>query len=275
LQESTPNFFVIGAMRSATTSLCEILSLHPQVFMSKPKELNFFSNNSVFCQGWNWYRDNFAAAHAKAAIGEGSTNYTKQSLYPRAAERLAEYCPNARLIYIVRHPLQRIESHWLHMLRMGIDPSTLAEALRLMPDMLDISLYWKQIDVYRRLFPDDRILVLFLEDLIENPGAVIARCCEFLRLAPVTEVTGARVHSNGYADVPIDGKILRLLRRIPGIQGLARTVPLRAAVRLLKRPPPAPSWPADLRAQIVDQLAPDSGRFLDFYGKPPNFWPLN
>ena len=276
--DALPNFFVIGAMRSATTSLCDSLALHPRVFMSTPKELDFFSNDDVFARGFDWYRGVFAAANGAVAIGEGSTNYTKQLLYPRAAERLAKYRPEAKLIYIVRHPLRRIESHWLHLLREGDDLPTLAAAIAQRPEMIDISLYWKQIGAYRRLFADDRILTVFAEDLKASPAKVIAGICEFLGIGILSEAAGARVHSNAYPEVGVDGAALRLLRKVPGAQALAALQPagLREVWRKLKKPQPEAksAWTDELRAQVMRRLEPDTREFLAFYGKPADFWQL-
>lgn len=276
--DGMPNFFVIGAMRSATTSLCNMLALHPKVFMSTPKELDFFSADDVFARGLDWYRGLFAAANGAAAIGEGSTSYTKQLLYPQAAERLAKYRPDAKLIYIVRHPLRRIESHWLHLLRDGCDLPTLSEAIRQRPDMIDVSLYWKQIGAYRRLFSDERILTVFVEDLQASPETVIARVCEFLGIGAVAGVTQARVHSNAYPEVGVDGAALRLMRKVPGARALAALQPsaLREIWRKLKRPQPevTSAWTDDLRANVVRALEPDTREFLAFHGKPMDFWPL-
>jgi hypothetical protein len=277
MARTLPNFFVIGAMRSATTTLCDALARHPHVYMSDPKELNFFSSDETFARGWDWYRSQFAQTNGKLAIGEGTTNYTKQSLYPRAAERLAKSIPEAKLIYIVRHPLQRILSHWLHLLRMGQVLPTIAEAIKQAPDMLDISLYWKQISAYRRFFSDDRIFVAFVDDLVASPDEVIAHCSKFLGLEPFAEVTRAHVHSNAYPDVGVDGKLLRLLRKIPGAQAVARLQPaaMRSLWRPLKKPQPREAqWPDELRTQVVCHLEPDTRQFLEFYGKPADFWQL-
>lgn len=277
--DALPNFFVIGAMRSATTSLCDMLALHPQVFMSTPKELDFFSNDEVFARGFDWYRGVFANANGAIAIGEGSTNYTKQSLYPQAAERLAKYRPEAKLIYIARHPLRRIESHWLHLLREGHELPTLAEAIRQRPEMIDISLYWKQIGAYRGLFADKCIHVVFAEDLQIAPESIIARVCEFLGIDADADVAQPHLRSNAYPDVGVDGAALRLMRKLPGAQMLASLQPpaLREVWRKLKKPQPEPAtaWPDELRAQVVRKIEADTHEFLAFYGKPADYWRMD
>ncbi|MEX2430634.1 MAG: sulfotransferase, partial [Dehalococcoidia bacterium] len=119
-----PNFLVLGAMKSATTTLCELLATHPQAFVCEPKEPEFFCKDEVYSRGWPWYQSLFRSALHKKAVGEGSTSYTKKLLFPRTASRIAAHVPDARLIYIVRHPIERIESHWMHSLRAGSLPPT-------------------------------------------------------------------------------------------------------------------------------------------------------
>ena len=114
-----PSFLVIGAQKCATSSLCDMLGRHPDVFTPDPREPNFFSHADVWRQGWDWYESLFAGAEGVKAIGEGSTAYTMQARYPETAPRIARHLPEARLIYIVRDPLERMVSHWMHMRARG------------------------------------------------------------------------------------------------------------------------------------------------------------
>ena len=107
-----PNFLVIGAQKSATTTLCDLFSQHPDVYISNPKEPHFFAKNEVYAKGWDWYKKLFSNAGKAKAIGEGSTGYTMHVVFPNAPSRISRDLPNAKLIYIVRHPIRRIESDW-------------------------------------------------------------------------------------------------------------------------------------------------------------------
>ena len=75
-----PNFLVIGAAKSATTSLCELLGQHPDVFILDPKEPHFFTRHYEL--GWKWYKSLFSNAGSYERIGEGSTSYSQKGLYP-------------------------------------------------------------------------------------------------------------------------------------------------------------------------------------------------
>lgn len=102
---------IVGAMKSGTSNLFHVLGQHPQIAPCNLKEPNFFSDEQEYAKGFSYYRDlwDWDPAVHKVAL-EASTTYTK---YPRqeAAGRIAEAAKDFRLIYIMRNPLERIESH--------------------------------------------------------------------------------------------------------------------------------------------------------------------
>jgi hypothetical protein len=272
-----PNFLVIGAMKCATTSLCDILSQHPQIFVCSPKEPAFFSDDSVFARGWPWYESLFAVASDMIAVGEGSTGYTKIMIHPHTAERMAKHLPDAKLIYIARHPLKRIESHWLELIAIGLDLPPFVEALKSWPNIVDTSLYWKQINAYRRFYPDERILVLFFEDFVAEPYGVLKRCYQFLGVDPGANRADPATASNVSANRRLDGRVIPILRRIPGARvakNLAPGLVLRVIEKLRHPLPNRPEWPPEIRRELVMQLADDTQEFLRFYGKAADFWSL-
>ena len=110
----TPDFIVIGAMKSATTTLHDQLAQQPGVFMSEPKEPNFFSNDEQYARGMAWYHGLFKDAAPDDLCGESSTHYTKLPTYPHTVERLKEAVPDAKLIYVMRHPIDRLISQYIH-----------------------------------------------------------------------------------------------------------------------------------------------------------------
>ncbi len=85
---SAPNFIIIGAMKSATSTLHNQLAAQPGIFMSTPKEPNFFSDDTVYAQGLAWYHGLFSEAAETDLCGESSTHYTKLPDYPHTIERL-------------------------------------------------------------------------------------------------------------------------------------------------------------------------------------------
>ena len=97
-----PSLAVIGAMKSGTTTLQVQLAAQTGVFMTTPKEPNFFSDDDVFAKGAGWYKGLFADAAPGDLKGEASTHYTKLPTYPDCLPRLAQMLDAPRLIYVIR-----------------------------------------------------------------------------------------------------------------------------------------------------------------------------
>ena len=121
-----PNLVVIGGLKCGTTSLHHYLNLHPEVEMSRPKELNFFVAELNWSLGPDWYSSHFGGG---APIrGESSPHYTNRPRFDGVAERMRSMLADARLIYMVRDPIDRMLSHYLHNVGGGYDDRPLAEA---------------------------------------------------------------------------------------------------------------------------------------------------
>ncbi len=276
-----PNFLVIGAAKAATSSLCEALGHHPDVFMSVPKEPNFFSFDAVYARGMSWYEHLFEHAYPCSAIGEGSTSYSLCGIFPHTVARICDILGTPKIIYCVREPYARVESGWKQA-RQSAHPSALASfnrSIRESPNFLDESLYWKQINAYRAHIPDARILVIFFEAFTTDTQATLRRCFEFLEVDPDVTIANADRPLAASADYRQDGVLAAALRRLPHVDRLAAAIPQhlrRAVLRMLRAPlDPRPQWDAATRAWYSDQVRDDLRTFLSFYGKPPHYWPLD
>lgn len=278
-----PNFLVIGAAKSGTTSLCAKLAEHPEVFVSDPKEPNFFSHDENYVRrGWPWYERLFANANGAKAVGEGTPLYTYFAVHPMAAERIARDLPNARLIYMVRHPLARIESHWRQIVHNGQTTLNFEEAVRSNPEYVDASKYWRQIQQYRKSFSDDRILILFFEDFVSDPDEVLRKCFEFLEVDNTVRIPDAAEPVNPGTLHYRDSALLARLRRLPGFDPVFNAIrsvspkSLRKTVlNWTRKPLQRGQWTSDLEHWVLDQIREDIRVFLDFYGKPQNYWDLS
>ena len=133
-----PDFIIIGAMKSATSTLQEQLVLQPGIFMSSPKEPNFFSDDDVYSNGLNWYSSLFENAKPGDLSGEASTHYTKLPTYPETIKRLKESLPELRLIYVMRHPIDRLISHYIHEWSMGVFHCDINEAVEKYPELIPL-----------------------------------------------------------------------------------------------------------------------------------------
>src|SRR5215212_8193151 len=164
-----PNLVVIGAARCGTTSLHRYLHLHPDIAMSGEKELNFFSFDARWQRGISWYERQFPSG--TPVRGESSPSY---SIYPRSPNvpaRMARVVPDARLIYLVRDPVERVVSFY-RFARFVLRNETreLTEAVREFDASRYVvgSRYALQLERYLDYYPRGHILVVEQRDLLHR-----------------------------------------------------------------------------------------------------------
>lgn len=182
MKHALPNLVIIGAMKCGTTSLHYYLGLHPEISMSREKELNFFVTRVNWSRGVEWYRSHFRR-HARIR-GESSPRYTNYPLEQGVPERMHAVIPEAKLIYLVRDPIERIISDYLHLYCTRVADRPLSEALE-DPDASPSvwrSKYYMQLEQYLRYFSKENILVLAQKDLYENRVETLKRVFRFLNV---------------------------------------------------------------------------------------------
>lgn len=270
-----PNFFVIGAPKAATTTLCDLLGRHPEVYMWPLKETHFFDMR--YDRGYEWYESLFNATNQEIAIGEGTPAYTiGKRKTPWIAKEMHKYCPEARLIYLVRHPIERLGSHYLEMLADGHSFQSLSDALHNDSPLIETSKYWDRLNEYRQYFPDRNILVLFFEDFIKNPHHTVKKCFELLDVDPdfnVGEVTA----KNTKEEKLTDRFFMKWLRKQPYYLTLQRRLVPRWVVNNLKsrfrKPLKADfTWEKHKLEWATEYVIDDSRKILNFCGKPEDYW---
>lgn len=290
-----PTFLIIGAAKAATTTLWHLLRQHPEVFMSSRKETHFFSFDSQYERGIEWYESWFADAEPSQQRGEASASYATRRFFPDAAARIAAYEPNLRLIYIVRHPLERIESLWVQLRQVSVtkfvDPPEgmrvdldFDRALREQADaLIESTKYWEEISQFRKHFPDEQILVLLSEDLRRDPQAVLRRCFEFLGIDPEFEPESPTAQLNTMSQQRLPRTWIWKIWGSPHGRklyiALADLFPNRVRKwigRHLLRGEAVerPEWNPETRDRVRRELEDDTARFLEFYGFPADTWDL-
>src|SRR5918995_6359489 len=159
-----PNLIIIGGVKGGTTSIHHYLGLHPEINMSKPKELNFFVKELNWDLGIPWYEGRFD--DRCPVRGESSPHYTNLPRYHGVAQRIHDNIPDAKLLYMVRDPISRILSHWRHATGAGYETGTMEERLAA-PEgtYVQRSLYWMQLQPYLEMFPREQIAVFTQEEL--------------------------------------------------------------------------------------------------------------
>jgi len=187
-----PNFLIIGAMKSGTTALYYYLEQHSQVYMSPVKEPNFFCfegqedpEGSAITR-IETYRDLFMGVSGERAIGEASHCYLYE---PKAVERIKHHVPETKHIAVLRNPIDRAYSHFLHMGRNGTEPLTdFAQALREdahrknPQDYIGRGLYHGQLKRYFDAFGRGSVKVYLYEDLSDAPLDTLRDAFRFLEV---------------------------------------------------------------------------------------------
>jgi hypothetical protein len=191
-----PEVIVIGAMKCATTAVHAYLDAHPDISMSRPKELNFFNGPSLpphddagswwrtgqWHRGLAWYSSQF---DARARVrGESSPAYTAPDSR-EVPERMAGVVPGVRLVYLVRDPVARAVSQYAHHRRDGTEPRPLEEAL-LDPgsQYISRSRYHERLVPFLEWFPREQVLTIVQERLAACGPRQLSRLYEHVGVDP-------------------------------------------------------------------------------------------
>jgi len=292
-----PDFLVIGAMKGGSTTLWGMLARHPQLFMCEPKEPQFFSRPERWPGGLPEYQALFAGAAPEQLVGEASTCYSRWPHYGDVAGRIADVLPNAKLIYQLRHPVERAYSHYRHAMEERVARATgpvisFADALSEIPEILDASRYRTQLAQFLARFPRERIHVLTLDELRAEPERSWSELQKFLGVSeldvegglPVDNPSGTKVARGGMR------RVIRRVKRLPGWRALKQLVPrgARRGVRgWLLRPEIARRFQrarmrehsesvepleADLRRQLTERLESETRALEEFLGRSLPEW---
>ena len=189
-QEIWPNFFIVGAAKAATTSLYYYLKGIPGVYMSPVKETHYFSHHNIQreIKDKNDYLELFRKAGAHDAIGEASPSYLWD---PDAPKLIHQAAPTARMIVILRDPIQRAYSHYLMDLRYTGNKKSfyeeLIEGYNNQEKMIgvsnlyvDLGMYHEQLKRYFDLFGSEQVKVTIFEEFIKQPVETVNEVLAFL-----------------------------------------------------------------------------------------------
>ena len=183
------DFIGIGADRSGTTWLANCLTEHPEICFSREKELYFFNDlvrhflkitNPRYLRGMKWYKSFFDHCSATSIKGEFTPTY----MYCRvAAERINLNFPDVKLIAILRNPVERAFSQYLHNVRGGvIREMSFEQALNEVDSYVEKGLYFKHLSKFYSIFPKENIKIVVMDDIKSDPVKVIKSVYEFLNL---------------------------------------------------------------------------------------------
>lgn len=285
-----PDFLIIGAMKAGTTTLHQTLQRHPNIFMSETKEVFFYSHTELYEKGDDWYRAFFYGAGDDQLCGEATPSYTMHPYFDHTPGRIAKARPDMKLIYIVRHPVERT---WSHFSAASIGGAEEVERGIMDPGFLNPTRYTMQIRRYLEHFDRDQIHWLVLEDLKNDPARCHAELQRFLGV-PVVDLTGEKPVAANPRDTYFRNRqsrsALARLRRIPGVgwlgshapEGLKR--PARRAIQWVARDSPIgrliarrrtdaqPTLTPQVRAELITEFESDIAEFEQFTGRSFPEW---
>ena len=194
MKASLPHFLGLGTQKGGTTTLFQLLRQHPQVYLPTCKEVHYFDLNAE--AGESWYRSHFKNATPGQKCGEITPFYL---FHPDAPRRIQQLLPDARMIVLLRHPVDRAISQLFHTKRLGLEPLQPADALQAEASRLasgdPISLqehsyvsrsrYLEQLERYEELFPSHQLLLMRSEDLFRETLTAWKRLQQFLELESI------------------------------------------------------------------------------------------
>jgi hypothetical protein len=204
-----PDFIVVGAPKAGTTALHAALTQHPGVRMSQPKEPKYWlcddappptyrgPGDAHSRQEWLWRREDYERLFAHPVEGVVQGESTPFYLWHRAAHRrIAENLPDVKLIAVVRDPIDRAYSNWMHLWSDGLEPVADFGAAFALQDRRvadgwapfwryrDLGRYGAQLDHLHGYVDPERVLVLRYRSLVDDPAAAVDRACRFLGITP-------------------------------------------------------------------------------------------
>ena len=252
-----PTFVIAGAQKCGTSTLVATLRRHPQVHMSRPKELHFFDRRKNLDRGLEWYAEQFSPGPKQIAWGEASPTY----VYEEAARHaLTDLLPDAKIVVILRDPAKRAYSHFWHSKRLDFESvDTFEEALDLEPERmasgdrrqqmrfsyLDRGHYVEQLEDLVARHGADNVHVMLLDDLGSDRVPTLEKLMAFIGVDTAPASTIKEQWTNKYRVGERDGK-----------QTVVAYPPL----------------PPETRARMVEHFKPWNDRLAEFLGRDLSAW---
>lgn len=256
-----PNVIILGAEKCGTSSLHYYLDLHPEIAMSEMKELDFFTSSGNWHRGVDWYRSQFSA---DARIrGEASPHYARYPMERGVPGRMHSVVPDAKLIYLVRNPIERLVSQYVHFVARHDEDQTLEEAVADMEGSRYVatSQYAKQLEQFLPYYPMSRVLVIAQEKFLRERCATLRSVFRFLEVDPSFDTPKfdvLRLTRRDQRKKTRLGRLLAPVARIPFTQRLPRDLRWR-----LENLPYYPFSKRVRRPQLDTRLREKLARFFE------------
>jgi hypothetical protein len=251
--ELLPNLIIIGAMKCGTVSLHRYLSLHPDIAMSPIDELDFFVEEKNWHRGLEWYSSHFK--RSAKIVGERSTGYTKFPTFKGVPEKMFNLIPDAKLIYCIRDPIDRIVSQYVHWIARGYENRPFNKAvIDNFPEnpYIQYSRYYMQVEQYLKYFVTSQIYILHLEQLAHNRRETLRSIFRFLEVDP-------EIERDEFDNVFHQSKNLKqstwFRKQFGSMRGMVRLE--KIAPMLFKRSIRRPQVSEQMREKLLEVLNPE------------------
>jgi hypothetical protein len=295
-----PNFLIIGAAKSGTTAIYTYIKQHPDIFMSSPKELRYFSYRGPYPEGldekyihkgvttFEEYIAHFSEVKDEKIIGEASPMY----LYvPGTAERIHAVIPNVKLFAILRNPIDRAFSAYMHAIRDWLEPSSsfkmalekeqerIEAGWGILWHYIKAGFYYEQLNRYYEIFDPCQIKVVLYNDLVKTPGELMKSIFDYLEVDPnfipdmiaKPNVSGfpknSKFHKFMYRLFMQDNIIKHVGRKLFSESFRRRVMVNMRLINLEKR-----SMPDDIRKQLKDLFVDDIRKLENLIDRDLAFW---
>ena len=270
-----PSFLVVGPPRTGTSWIHQTLQGHANL-PSPTKETRFF--DSHFHRGLKWYSSHFSTLYPDRPVGEIAPTYFASA---PARERIAQTIPAAKLIFVFRHPVQRLISLYRVKRAYGLLPWTFEDALERDPELLASGQYATCLQRWQEAFPPEQLLVTLYEDLRDSPQLYLDRLLAFLGIAGrmLTELELKHVHSSQEMTEPRYLLVTRTATTIANWCKARSLDNLVAAVRdsqlrklFLDGGAPFPEISSSVLEMISEMLQPEVEALQHMMGRDLSMW---
>ena len=294
-----PNFLLLGATKSGTTTLSDLLDCHPEILISRPKEPGHFHSEAEFSRGMEYYwKEYFYHWRDEPAIGDCTTTHF---YLPFVTERIANRLPDAKLIVILRNPVNRAFSHWWMLKSANIEKDEFPVSLRknlialkskhrfhgsdgqtnwnnylsrtsdYAPTYLDVGHYATHIENYLGFYDRSKLLVLQFEELLKEPNEVIRKVCDFLEVSSIS-LEQAETKSNVGSSM-----LFSRIRRVDQYLKISKVLPLSVKIKvasLVNSYSKKPHIDNDSREFLKEYYFSHNQRLSELLGRDFSHWNL-
>lgn len=302
-----PNFLIIGAAKCGTTTLYHSLKQHPQIYMSPVKETNFFAfegekprftgvkiNGSTksyqkeLITDIDSYRRQFRNVNLEIAIGESCPSY----LYiPKAASNIKRHIPQVKLIVILRDPIERAYSNFLHHVRERTEyydsflQAIESESWRIKNGWwwgfhyIQASLYYEQIKRYLNLFDRNQIKFYLFKELKDNFESLLGDIYQFLEIESISTHSRLETYNYNSTGIPANQFLDGLIRESNPVKRIYQTLIPNKSIRKqitnkinCLNPLKKPYLTKDVREELLPRFRDDICQLQDLIDKDISSW---